>query len=225
MKFDFPKKIFMSILIGVCIIPLLTGCMTHFLWDQGTVSRISDRKITTTEKTVHFQAKEKMKYPFPPFYWTSEQNHDRVFTAKSGVMSEWVIETDSNAPRFSRKFGLPMYRLPEKSILLRPGDQEPDGSYHVRQTLLKMHPDDVSFLEKPFLFCGYSVDGKLITTLQIPVSFQSGKLKCCLPEGSEIAVREDYVWEQSGLPRIWTYFWTPLTVICDIVLCPVYFVL
>ena len=225
MKLDSLKKIFTAILACISIIPFLSGCLTCSLWDQGIVHRIQKRKITVSGNEVRFQAKETIRYPFTPFHWTSEQNHDRRFTAGSGAMSEWSIETDLKAPRFSRKFSLPIYRLPDKSVLLRPGDQVPDNTFWVRQTQLKIHPDDMRLLGKPFLFRGYTVDGKWITALQIPVSFQSGKLKCCLPEGSEIVTQDNYFCENvRGLPLAWNYLWTPLTVVCDIVLCPVYFI-
>ena len=217
-------KICKVILFCFCVIPFLTGCMmTVSLWDQGTVHRISERKLSTSGNSVHFQAKETIRYPFPPFYWTSESKHDRIFTARSGMISEWLIEPDPQAPRFNGKSGLPMYRLPDKSVLLRSGDQVPDSSFHLRQTRLKVHPDDIPLLQKPFLFRGYSVDGKLITTLQIPVSFRSGKLKCCLPEDSGIVACEESFRECHGLPQAWRVFWTPLTVVCDILLSPVYF--
>ena len=225
MKFDSLKKIFTSFAVCFSIIPLLSGCLTCSLWDQGIVHRIPDRKITVSENEVRFQAKETIRYPFLPFHRTTEQNHDRRFTAKSGALSEWSIETDPQAPRFSRKFGLPIYRLPDKSTLLRSGDQIPDSTFMVRQTHLKIHPDDIPLLRKPFLFCGWTVDGKLITALQIPVSFQSGKLKCCLPEGSEIVTQDEYLCDNlRGLPLAWNCLWTPLTVVCDIVFFPVYFI-
>ena len=95
----------------------------------------------------------------------------------------------------------------------------------VRQTHLKIQPDDIPLLRKPFLFRGYTIDGKWITALQIPVSFQSGKLKCCLPEGSEIVTQDEFFWETlRGLPLAWNYLWTPLTVVCDIVIFPVFLI-
>ena len=227
MKADSLKKIFTSFAVCFSIIPLLPGCLTCSLWDQGIVHRIPERKITVSGNEVRLQAKETIRYPFLPFHWNSEQNHDRRFTAKSGTLSEWSIETDPKAPRFSRKFGLPIYRLPDKkSTLLRPGDQIPDSTFMVRQNHLKIHPDDIPLLRKPFLFRGYTIDGKLITALQIPVSFQSGKLKCCLPEGSEIVTQDEFFWEPlRGLPLAWNCLWTPLTVVCDIVIFPVYLII
>ena len=214
-------KIIPAILVCISIIPLLSGYLTCSLWDQGIVHRIQERKITVSGNEVRFQAKETIRYPFLPFHWTSEQNHDRRFTAKSGAMSEWSIETDPKAPRFSEKYGLPIYRLPDKSVMLRPDDPAPDNTFMVRQTQLKIHPDDMPFLQKPFLFRGWTIDGKWITALQIPVSFQSGKLKCCLPEGSEIVTQDNYFCDDlRGLPLVWNYLWTPLTVVCDIVLFP-----
>ena len=226
MKIDSLKKIFTSFAVCFSIIPLLSGCLTFSLWDQGIVHRIPERKITVSGNEVHFQAKETIRYPFLPFHWTTEQNHDRRFTAKSGTLSEWSIETEPKAPRFWEKFALPIYSLPDKkSTLLRPGDQIPDRTFMVRQTHLKIHPDDIRLLQKPFLFRGYTIDGKLITALQIPVSFQSGKLKCCLPGGSEIVTQDEFFWEPlRGLPLAWNYLWTPLTVVCDIVIFPVFFI-
>ena len=220
-------NIFPAIPVCISSIPLLSGCLTYSLWDQGIVHRIPERKITVSENEVRFQAKETIRYPFLPFHWTTEQSHDRRFTAKSGTLSEWSIETDSKAPRFSRKFGLPIYSLPDKkSTLLRPDDPAPDSTFMVRQTHLKIHPDDMRLLRKPFLFRGRTVDGKWITALQIPVSFQSGKLKCCLPEGSEIVTQDDCFCDKlRGLPLAWNYFWTPLTVVCDIVLFPGFLVI
>ena len=213
-------------LVFLSIIPLLSGCLTYSLWDQGIVHRIPERKITVSGNEVRFQAKETIRYPFLPFHWTTEQNHDRLFTAKSGAVSEWSIETDSKAPRFSRKSGLPIYSLPAKSTLLRPGDQIPDSTFMVRQTHLKIHPDDIPLLRKPFLFRGWTVGGKWITELQIPVSFQSGKLKCCLPEGSELVTQDNYFCDKlRGLPLAWNCLWTPLTVVCDIVLFPGFLVI
>ena len=115
-------KIIPAFLVCISIIPLLSGCLTCSLWDQGIVHRIQKRKITVSGNEVRFQAKETIRYPFPPFHWTSEQNHDRRFTAKSGAMSEWSIETDLRAPRFSKKSGLPIYSLPAESTMLRPDD-------------------------------------------------------------------------------------------------------
>ena len=219
-------KIFIAILVCISIIPLLSGCLTYSLWDQGIVHRIPERKITVSGNEVRFQAKETIRYPFLPFHWTTEQSHDRRFTAKSGTLSEWSIETDPKAPRFWEKFGLPIYRLPDKSTLLRPGDQMPDSTFRVRQTHLKIHPDDIPLLRKPFLFRGYTIDGKLITALQIPVSFQFGKLKCCLPEGSEIVTQDNYFCDKlRGLPLAWNCLWTPLTVVCDIVTFPAYLII
>lgn len=218
-------KILTNFLVSISIIPFLSGCLTHSLWDQGIVHRIPERKITVSGNEVRFQAKETIRYPFLPFHWTTEQNHDRLFTAGSGTVSEWSIETDPQAPRFSGKSGLPICRLPDKSTLLRPGGQIPDSTFMVRQTQLKIHPDDIPLLRKPFLFRGYSIDGKRITTLQIPVSFQSGKLKCCMPEGSEIVTQDNYFCDDlRGLPLAWNCFWTPLAVVCDIVIFPVYLV-
>ena len=227
MEFDSLKKILAAISVSISLIPLLSGCLTYSLWDQGIVHRIPDRKITVSENEVRFQAKETIRYPFLPFHRTTEQNHDRRFTAKSGALSEWSIETDPQAPRFSRKFGLPIYSLPDKkSTLLRPGDQMPDSTFRVRQTHLKIHPDDIPLLRKPFLFRGYSIDGKRLMTLQIPVSFQSGKLKCCLPEGAEIVTQDEFFWETlRGLPLAWNCLWTPLTVVCDIVTFPAYLII
>ena len=218
-------KIIPAFSVCIFMILLLPGCLTYSLWDQGIVHRIPDRKITVSENEVRFQAKETIRYPFLPFHWNSEQSHDRLFTAKSGTLSEWSIETDPKAPRFSRKFGLPIYRLPDKSTLLRSGDQIPDSTFMVRQTQLKIHPDDIPLLRKPFLFRGWTLDGKWITTLQIPVSFQSGKLKCCLPKGSEIVTQDNYFCDKlRGLPLAWNCLWTPLTVVCDIVLFPGYLI-
>ena len=227
MKADSLKKIFTAFSVCISIIPLLSGCLTCSLWDQGIVHRIPERKITVSGNEVRLQAKETIRYPFLPFHWNSEQNHDRLFTAKSGTLSEWSIETDPRAPRFSRKFGLPIYSLPDKkSTLLRPGDQIPDSTFMVRQTHLKIHLDDILLLRKPFLFRGYTIDGKLITALQIPVSFQSGKLKCCLPEGSEIVTQDEYLCDNlRGLPLAWNCLWTPLTVVCDIVTFPAYLII
>ncbi len=219
-------KIIPAFLVCISIIPMLSGCLTCSLWDQGIVHRIPERKITVSGNEVRLQAKETIRYPFLPFHWNSAQNHDRRFTAKSGTVSEWSIETEPKAPRFWEKFGLPIYRLPDKSTLLRPGDQMPDSTFRVRQTHLKIHPDDIPLLRNPFLFRGYTIGGKRITALQIPVSFQSGKLKCCLPEGSEIVTQDNYFCENMrGLPLAWNYLWTPLTVVCDIVLFPGFLVI
>ena len=219
-------KIFTAFLVCISIIPLLSGCLTFSLWDQGIVHRIQERKITVSGNVVRFQAKENIRYPFLPFHWTSELNHDRRFTAKSGAMSEWSIEPDPKAPRFSKKSGLPIYSLLAKSTMLRPDDPAPDSTFMVRQTHLKIPPDDMPLLQKPFLFRGWTIDGKWITALQIPVSFQSGKLKCCLPEGSEIVTQDDYFCDDlRGLPLAWNCFWTPLAVVCDIVIFPVYLVI
>ena len=220
-------KIIPAFSVCISIIPLLSGCLTCSLWDQGIVHRIPERKITVSGNEVRFQAKETIRYPFLPFHWNSEQSHDRRFTAKSGPVSEWSIETDPKAPRFSRKFGLPIYSLPDKkSTLLRSGDQIPDSTFMVRQNHLKIHPDDIPLLRKPFLFRGYTIDGKLITALQIPVSFQFGKLKCCLPEGSEIVTQDNYFCDKlRGLPLAWNCLWTPLTVVCDIVTFPAYLII
>lgn len=216
----------LGVMIILFLIPLLSGCLTYSLWDQGIAHRITERKITVSGNEVHFQAKETIRYPFPPFHWTAKHEHDRIFTAKSGAMSDWFIEMDPKAPRFSGKFGLPIYRLPNKSIMLRPGEHVPESSFWVRQTHLKIHPDDIPLLQKPFLFHGYTIDGQRITALQIPSSFQSGKLKCCLPEGSEIVAQDNSFWEQTrGLPLAWIYLWSPLTVVCDIVLYPAYLVI
>ena len=214
-------------LVFLSIIPLLSGCLTYSLWDQGIVHRIPERKITVSGNEVRFQAKETIRYPFPPFHWTAEQKYDRFFSAKSGTLSEWSIETDPKAPRFSRKFELPIYSLPDKkSTLLRPDDPAPDSAFMFRQTHLKIHPDDILLLRKPFLFRGWTVDGKWITALQIPVSFQSGELKCCLPEGSEIVTQDEFFWEPlRGLPLAWNCLWTPLTVVCDIVTFPVFLII
>ena len=218
-------KIISAILVCISIIPLLSGCLTYSLWDQGIVHRIPDRKISVSGNEVRLQAKETIRYPFLPFHWNSEQSHDRRFTAKSGTLSEWSIETDPKAPRFSKKSGLPIYSLPAESTMLRPDDPVPDSTFMVRQTQLKIHPDDIRLLQKPFLFRGYTIDGKRIMALQIPVSFQSGKLKCCLPEGSEIVTQDEFFWEPlRGLPLAWNYLWTPLTVVCDIVIFPVFFI-
>ena len=205
------------------IISFLPGCVTHSLWDQEINHKMPEREITVSGNEVHFQAKETIRYPFWPFHWTSEQNHDRIFTASSGTISEWSIETDPQAPRFSEKFGLPLYLLPEKCTILRPGDPVPGSTFLVSQARLKIHPDDIQLLQKPFLFQGYAVNGKQVVVLQIPVSFQSGKLKCCLPEGSEIATQADYVGEpMRGLPFAWNCLLTPVTVAGDIVLFPVF---
>ena len=227
MKIDSLKKIFTSFSVCFSIIPLLPGCLTCSLWDQGIVHRIPERKITVSGNEVRLQAKETIRYPFLPFHWNSEQSHDRLFTAKSGTLSEWSIETDPKAPRFWEKFWLPIYSLPDKkSTLLRPGDQMPDSTFRVKQTHLKIHPDDIPLLRKPFLFRGYSIDGKRIMTLQIPVSFQAGKLKCCLPEGAEIVTQDEFFWEPlRGLPLTWNCLWTPLTVVCDIVTFPAYLII
>ena len=114
MKVDSLKKNFTAFSVCISIIPLLSGCLTCSLWDQGIVHRIPERKITVSGNEVRLQAKETIRYPFLPFHWNSEQNHDRRFTAKSGTVSEWSIETEPKAPRFWEKFGLPIYRLPDK---------------------------------------------------------------------------------------------------------------
>lgn len=225
MKKGFKLKIYVLISVCLCMIALLNGCMTLALWDQGTVRKISHKKITTYGNTVHFQAKEKIRYVFLPFHWTAEKKHDKIFTAKSGVISEWSIETDGNAPRFSDKAGLPMYTLPDKSILLRGEDPMPESPFFFRQTRLRMHPDDLKFLQKPFLFRGYTLHGKRIITLQIPISFRAGKLISCLPEDSGIMDYNNYCREQYDFTRTWGYFWTPFTVICDILFSPVYIVI
>ena len=109
--------------------------------------------------------------------------------------------------------------------MLRPDDPAPDSTFWGRQTHLKIHPDDMRLLQKPFLFRGWTIDGKRITALQIPISFQSGKLKCCLPEGSEIVTQDGFFWEPlRGLPLTWNCLWTPLTVVCDIVIFPVFLI-
>ena len=136
-------KIFTAFPVCISLILLLSGCLTHSLWDQAIVHRIPERKITVSGNEVRFQAKETIRYPFPPFHWTTEQNHDRLFTASSGMMSEWSIETDPKAPRFSGKFGLPVCRLPDKSVMLRADDPVPDSTFWVRETHLKIHPDDL----------------------------------------------------------------------------------
>lgn len=224
MKLGVLLKIFTLIFICIYIIPFLNGCMTFAFLDQRTMRKISHQKITSYGNTVHFQAKETIRYVLFPFYWTTEKNHDRLFTAKSGVISEWYIETDLNAPRFSTKSILPIYTLPDKSILLRTEDQITERAFFVRQTCLRMHPCDLKFLQSPFLFRGYTLHGKWIISLQIPISFRSGKLKTCMPEDSGIIDFHNYCKEQYDFTRIWVYFWTPLTVICDILFSPFYLV-
>ena len=150
MKIDSLKKIFTSFAVCFSIIPLLPGCLTCSLWDQGIVHRIQKRKITVSGNEVRFQAKETIRYPFLPFHWTTEQNYDLLFTAKSGTLSEWSIETDPKAPRFFEKYGLPIYRLPDKSVMLRPDDPAQDSTFMVRQTHLKIHPDDIPLLRKRY---------------------------------------------------------------------------
>ena len=94
-------KIIPVFLACVFLIPLLSGCLTYSLWDQGIAHRITGRKITVSGNEVHFQAKETIRYPFPPFHWTAKHEHDRIFTAKSGAMSDWSIEMDPQAPIWS----------------------------------------------------------------------------------------------------------------------------
>ena len=72
-------KIFTAFLVCISIIPLLSGCLTFSLWDQGIVHRIPERKITVSGNEVCFQAKETIRYPFLPFHWTTEQNMSGLF--------------------------------------------------------------------------------------------------------------------------------------------------
>lgn len=209
----------------ICLLPLLPGCMmTHALWNQGIVDKRSGKEITISGDKVHFKAKDKIKYPFPPFSWTVKQNHDRIFTASSGTISEWFIETDPEAPRFARKGVLPTYFLPDKSILPYPAAKDMEKKYFVNSTHLKVHPDDMILFRKPFLFRGYNINGKRVISLQIPVKFHAGKLICSQPEDSGMTGGPEVNVYLQNLSRTWIFFWTPFTVICDIIFSPFYFV-
>ena len=227
MKVDSLKKTTAFILVCICMIPFLSGCwMTYSLWDHSLYTdKRTDQKITVSGNRVYFQATDIVKYPFPPFHWTVKQNHNRIFTTKTGNISEWIIQTDRKAPRFSRNTVLPVYFLPEKNILLSPEDQISEKRLWVGNTHLKVYPDDIHFLQKPFLFCGFNIRGKRVSVLQLPVKFQAGKLQCCQPEDSGMICKVEISGSMLNLSRTWVYFWTPLTIICDIIFSPVYLVL
>ena len=208
MQVDSLKKTTAIIFICICMIPFLSGCwMTYSLWNHSLYTdKRTNQKIILSGKSIYFQAKDEVKYPFPPFHFTVKQNHNRIFTAKSGNISEWVIQRDPKAPRFSRNTVLPVYFLPEKSILLSPEDQIPAERLWANDTHLKVHPDDIHFLQKPFLFRGFNIRGKRVTSLQIPLKFQAEKLSCCQPEDSGMIGEVEISNSLLKLSRAWIYF-------------------